>query len=183
MIGEKTGPLQEAQTTVLFIFQDRVSLGSSGCPGMSSVDQAGLELSARTKGVYHHAETHTLNSRAISPALCFLVWWKETFYFPKTEIWKDCRLWRSWGEALVTEYVVIGDMQPRDRTFFLIMVSQGLYSYTDQQIPFCLSWFLPPHPSDTHLSIFSQHLVKLLKILSFEKLSSLGQRASRSKPF
>jgi hypothetical protein len=29
---------------VLFVFQDRVSLFSPGCPGTHSVDQAGLEL-------------------------------------------------------------------------------------------------------------------------------------------
>ena len=28
----------------LLVFQDRVSLNSSGCPGTHSVDQAGLEL-------------------------------------------------------------------------------------------------------------------------------------------
>jgi hypothetical protein len=29
---------------LLFVFRDRVSLGSPGCPGTHSVDQAGLEL-------------------------------------------------------------------------------------------------------------------------------------------
>jgi hypothetical protein len=43
-----------------FVFRDRVSLCSSGCPGTHSVDQVGLELrnspaSAGIKGVCHHA--------------------------------------------------------------------------------------------------------------------------------
>jgi hypothetical protein len=46
-----------------FIFQDRVSLCSPGCPGTDFVDQAGLELRnlpasascAGIKGVRHHA--------------------------------------------------------------------------------------------------------------------------------
>ena len=47
----------------LFVYQDRVSLCSSNCPGTHSVDQAGLELrnppasvsaSAGIKGVCHH---------------------------------------------------------------------------------------------------------------------------------
>jgi hypothetical protein len=44
-----------------FVFQDRVSLCSHGCPGTHSVDQAGLELkcclclpSAGIKGMRHH---------------------------------------------------------------------------------------------------------------------------------
>ena len=42
------------------VFQGKVSLCSPGCPGIQSVDQAGLELldlpalSAGTKGVLHH---------------------------------------------------------------------------------------------------------------------------------
>jgi hypothetical protein len=49
---------------VCFVFRDRVSLYSSGCPGTHFVDQAGLELkkstclclpSAAIKGVCHHA--------------------------------------------------------------------------------------------------------------------------------
>jgi hypothetical protein len=43
-----------------FLFQDRVFLCSSGCPGMQSVDQPGSELtrdpstSAGIKGVHYH---------------------------------------------------------------------------------------------------------------------------------
>jgi hypothetical protein len=47
----------------LFVFPDRVSLCSPGCPGTHSVDQAGLELrnppasasECGIKGVRHHA--------------------------------------------------------------------------------------------------------------------------------
>jgi hypothetical protein len=51
-----------------FVFQDRVSLYSPGCPGTHSVGQAGLELqksaclclpSAGIKGVRHHARLST----------------------------------------------------------------------------------------------------------------------------
>ena len=46
-------------------FQDRVSLGSSGCPGTCSVDQAGFELRdppafAGMKAVYNHHPAKTL---------------------------------------------------------------------------------------------------------------------------
>jgi hypothetical protein len=48
----------------LFLFLDRVSLYSPGCPGTHFVDQAGLELrnppttASVIKGVRHHAQLY-----------------------------------------------------------------------------------------------------------------------------
>jgi hypothetical protein len=47
---------------LVFFFQDRVSLCSSGCPGTHSVDQAGLELrdppASASQGVRHHTRLY-----------------------------------------------------------------------------------------------------------------------------
>ena len=121
-----------------------------------------------------------LNPGAISLASCFLVWWKETFSFPKTEIWKDCRLWRSCKEALVTEYVVIEDMKLRNRTFFLLMVCESWSLQLQRPINsflFRMVWMpccsFYPTPV-IHTWVFS--LSVLWDIWNYSNLSSFGQR-------
>jgi hypothetical protein len=55
-----------------FVFRDRVSLCSPGCPGAHSVDQAGLELrnlpasASRLKACATTPSLNTLDSKTIS---------------------------------------------------------------------------------------------------------------------
>jgi hypothetical protein len=62
---------------LFFIFRDRVSLCSPGCPGTHSVDQAGLELtemhlplppSAGIKGVHYNYPAHQEIFKLIQPS-------------------------------------------------------------------------------------------------------------------
>jgi hypothetical protein len=79
-----------------FVFWDRVSLCSSGCPGTHSVDQPGLELrtppapclpSAGIKGVSHHCPA----------GIRFLDTWNYTnrIFISKTKDWVQRKIERS----------------------------------------------------------------------------------------
>ena len=113
----------------LFIFQDRVFLCSSGCPGTHFVDQAGLELTetnAGTKGMCHYAQLGSIiaNLHAIpwgkaSPGNINLVAWLRVNTL-QTGAW-DWDLWSRW-ECSIPCY-----RQPRDvQTHFLPLQFSGL---------------------------------------------------------
>jgi hypothetical protein len=74
--GMSAGPLS-FMLQVLFLFQDRVSLCSPGCPGAHSVDQARLELrnlpafASQVLGLKACATTARL--------VCIFVWYVYTF--------------------------------------------------------------------------------------------------------